>query len=261
MKKKLGIFLLSYKRPEFIFEAITSILSQDYSDFELIISENSPDDIVWQQLQKYRTDVRVRLVKRTPSLQSLEHFNKILFECSEYEYAMLFHDDDVLMPGAFTEMIGILEKYPYASCVSCNALIVENINHTDKLISLTIKGMKMIERPSQLVRSYMLRRRSHTPFPSYIYRTKFLSGLSLNYNDGGKYSDATFLMSLLHRGPFIWLGQPFLKYRLHGGNDSAALSLSDIMKLCRTFFKAAPASLPLIIFYFFKQLVKKLLGF
>lgn len=259
MTKKLGVYLLSYKRPEFIHEAIQSILAQDYNNFELIISENTPDDTVVKQLDEYLKDSRVQLIKRSPSLASLEHFNTILAEADKYEYVMLFHDDDILMPQAFKKMMQTLENNITATAVACNALIIKNKEHTNTLLSPGLKKNTEIKTQSELINRYILRSLSHTPFPSYIYRTNYLQNLKLDPTDGGKYSDVSFLIKLIKNGSFIWIAEPLMKYRQHSSNDSAHLDINDILSLSLFFFKTSPNMIFKIIFYFSKQLAKKIL--
>lgn len=259
MTKKLGVYLLSYKRPEFIHEAIQSILAQDYNNFELIISENTPDDTVVKQLDEYLKDSRVLLIKRSPSLASLEHFNTILAEADKYEYVMLFHDDDILMPQAFKKMMQTLENNITATAVACNALIIKNKEHTNTLLSPGLKKNTEIKTQSELINRYIFRSLGSTPFPSYIYRTRLLKDLQLNYADGGKYSDTTFLIKLIKRGSFIWLSEPLLKYRQHSSNDSVQLDMNNILSLCLFFFKTSPKMIFKILFYYFKQSLKKIL--
>lgn len=256
--KTLGVFLLSYKRPDFVQESIKSILAQDFNDFDLIVSENTPDDSVIKQLKQYLSDQRLQLIKRTPSLPSLEHFNLILSETLKYEYVMLFHDDDILMPHALTKMLQALEKNQFATAAACNALIIKNSDHTDILLSPNIKTNIEIKTQSELINRYIIKKLSHTPFPAYLYRTKFLKNLQLNPADGGKYSDVSFLIKLIKHGPFIWLSEPLMKYRQHSSNDSVHINMDDILSLSLFFFKTSPKMFFKIVFYYLKQLVKKL---
>lgn len=256
--KKLGVYLLSYKRPQFIHEAIESLLNQTYTNFDIIISENSPDDLVWNEIQKYTKDSRVQLIKRNPSLPALHHFNVVFNDCQKYEYAMLFHDDDVLRPNALGEMMMTIEKKPQASGISCNAFLINNLQRTEKYFNPYLKQITKITSPKQLIRRYIFKKLSHTPFPSYIYRTIYLKQLSLNTQDGGKYSDTALLIKIVKQGHFIWLAQPLMYYRQHSSNDSVHLYLKDIFSLALFFLKSAPSMFFQILFFIIKQVGKKI---
>jgi len=258
MPKKLGVCLLSYNRPTFVQEAINSILAQDYDNFELIISENSTDDSVMTQLKKYLADPRVKIVKRSPSLPSLAHFNTLFSEVKNYEYAMLFHDDDVLLPTALTKMMSEIEKNPDFSAVGCNAFLTKNTENTNTLFNPNLNGNIIIKSQTQLINRYIFKKLSHTPFPSYIYRTNLIGTTELNPANGGKYSDVSFLVNVIRHGPFVWLSEPLMRYRQHSSNDSIDLNLADIFSISRFFFKTCPHLILNILFYYAKHVGKKI---
>lgn len=258
MQKKLGVFLLSYKRPEYIGASVSSILNQQNVEFDFIISENSPDNSVTDILPAIISN-SVKVIKRNPSLSSLNHFNTLLKECQSYEYAMLFHDDDILKPNTLSKMLTAIESNQELSSVSCNAHIIEGSNFTQKILSPNIQNNLLLNGPSLLILRYIFRSLSHTPFPSYIYRTSFLKDLSLNELDGGKYSDVSFLVKLIKRGPFLWLAEPLMDYRRHSSNDSAKTDLKDIRKLSFYFLKTSPLLFMPIFYYYFKQVLKSVL--
>lgn len=260
MSKKLGVYLLSYNRPAFVQEAINSILAQDYNDFELIISENSPRSEVMNQLQKYLAEPRVKIIKRSPSLGSLAHFNTLFSEAANYEYAMLFHDDDVLLPSALTKMMSEIDNNPAFSAVSCNALLIKNAENTSTLFNPGLNGNIVIKSQAQLINRYIFKKLSHTPFPSYIYRTHFIRGTQLDPSNGGKYSDVSFLVNVVRHGPFIWLAEPLMRSRQHSTNDSVDLNMNDIFSLSLFFFKTCPFLICNILFYYAKHLAKKIIS-
>lgn len=258
MQKKLVIYLLSYNRPEYIGEAIDSILSQNYGDFELIISENSSNDKVMRLLENHPQYQNLKVIKRSPSLASLEHFNTVLKEVQSYQYAMLFHDDDILMPEALTNMMYQLKLNPSCIAVACNAFIMKKLVKTRSILSPHIKENLVIHSQSQLIKRYVFKHLSHTVFPSYIYKTSAIGDSQLDPKDGGKHSDVSFLLKLVKKGPFFWVAKPYMYTRLHGENDSAVIDLGHIAKLSLFFLKTSPHLVAYITFYFAKTAAKKL---
>lgn len=257
--KKLGLYLLSYKRPDLFKEALDSLLQQNYDDFEIIVSENSPDESVTSVLNNYLPHPKIKVTRRAPSLASLEHFNTIIHEASNYEYVMFFHDDDILLPNAAKALTAALDQNSDSVGAACNAFITKDTTSTELLLCPRMKEDLTISTQAQLMRRHFFRRLDHPPFPSYIYRAKFIKGLTLETKDGGKYSDVAFLIKLIERGKFIWLHQPLMYYRIHQSNDSAQHSLGDIAKLCWFCIKTQPIAIPILFFYFGRQVVKKTL--
>lgn len=258
MRRKLVIYLLSYNRPEYIGEALDSILSQNYDDFDLIVSENSPNNTVMYLLETHAQSKNFKIIKRSPSLPSVDHFNTILNEIQNYQYAMLFHDDDILMPEAISEMMRQFDLHPSSIAVACNALIMKNLVKTKTVLIPFIKENLQIRSPSQLIKRYVFKSLCHTPFPSYIYKTSFIGETRIDPSEGGKYSDVSFLLKLAKKGPFYWVIKPYMYMRLHGENDSANLDLKQIAKLSLFFLKTSPLLVVLVAFYFSKQVAKKI---
>lgn len=258
MKKKLVVYLLSYKRPEYICEAVESILAQTYQNFDLIISENSPDDIVYHLIQKYLSNnSHVQIIKRTPSLLGLDHFNLILKECQTYEYAMLFHDDDILMPEALSAMMTEIEKDKKIIAVGCNAYLLNLDLKTTDLFNKN--SLTHVSKSFDLINAYTIKRNGHPPFPSYIYRTQYISKYQLNKKNGGKHSDVSFLVDLITEGPMIWISKPLMYYRKHDKNDSASRSLHDVSHLSVFFLKKSPLTFFSVFIYFIKNLIQFLI--
>jgi glycosyltransferase involved in cell wall biosynthesis len=50
---KVSIITTTYKHQDFIAHTIKSVLSQTYTDRELLIGDDSPDDTTWEIIQEY----------------------------------------------------------------------------------------------------------------------------------------------------------------------------------------------------------------
>ena len=51
---RIAIITTTYKHQDFIAQTIESILSQSFTDWELLIGDDSPDDLTWNIIEKYR---------------------------------------------------------------------------------------------------------------------------------------------------------------------------------------------------------------
>lgn len=261
MQQTLGVFLLSYRRPEYVLQALDSVLKQDCENLTVLISENSPDEDVYRLIQSHLKlaanphQHQIRVIRRTPSLGSLAHFNQILTEAKQFSFVMLFHDDDVLLPGALKKMKNHLEESPELAAVSCNAYILNQDKRTEKLFNPNLKTDLKLTRSRDLILHYLRPELSHTPFPAYIYRSSHLQH-KLNTQDGGKHSDVSFLVHTIEQGPFLWLAEPLLYYRRHSLNDSKTISLTDTMKISLFYFKKCPGLALWILVFVLKSVLK-----
>lgn len=260
--ERVAVYILSYRRLDYLREAIESVLAQQGVEFDIIVSENSPDENVYESICSYENlHSNFKIIRRRPSLPALEHINTVLDEAKQnYKFAMLFHDDDVMRPGCLEKLYRSLKESPSCSAAACNAYILKQNNPTHRLFNPYLTQTVNIGSVHELIKRYLSPRLSHTPFPTYLYRTSSL-GPHLEKSDGGKHSDVSFLVKLLHTdGHFCWLSEPLIYYRQHDLNDSATTDLKDILSLSYFYLKISPQNLFLILVFIGKQTIKKLLG-
>lgn len=111
-KPLLTIGLPVYNGENFIREAIDSILSQSFKDFELIICDNCSTDATEQICRDYAAqDPRVRYVRNEENIGAAANYNKT-FELSSTKYFKWAAHDDVLAPGYLEKCIDVLESDP-----------------------------------------------------------------------------------------------------------------------------------------------------
>ena len=113
---KITIGIPVYNGEEFLEEKITSILNQDFTNFELIISDNASTDSTKEICSKFATnDKRVKFFSHEKNLGATWNFNFILKK-ARGEYFMWTSADDKILPEFYEKNIEILEKNPTIVC-------------------------------------------------------------------------------------------------------------------------------------------------
>jgi glycosyltransferase involved in cell wall biosynthesis len=119
MGPKLSIGLPVYNGENYLAEALESILSQTFSDFEVIISDNASTDRTEEMCKQYaQQDNRIRYYRNPKNVGIARNYN-ITYELSS-KSAELFKwaaHDDVLLPEYLASCIDVLEKEPSVVCV------------------------------------------------------------------------------------------------------------------------------------------------
>ena len=99
----LSFVLPAFKR-RFLKEAVASILSQTYSDFELIVVDDcSPEDL--KSICDEFSDARLKYVRNEVNLGGknlVNNWNRCL-ELATGEYCVLASDDDIYLPHYGTD--------------------------------------------------------------------------------------------------------------------------------------------------------------
>ena len=110
---KFSVTIPAYKS-QFLREAIESVASQTYSDWELIIVDDySPEDLE-SIVEPYLKDKRIsyyRNEKNCGAVNVVDNWNICLSHCSG-DYVICMGDDDRLLPYCLEEYTKLIEKYP-----------------------------------------------------------------------------------------------------------------------------------------------------
>lgn len=223
----LGIFILCHNRPEETRLAIRSVLDQSDPDFAFTVSDNSSNDEVQAMVRAEFPSVHY--VRRTPTLPAMQHFNRCIDDVTS-DYFCLFHDDDVMGPNFVREMKKTAQAYPQAIALGCNA-VIDVFGKPQALPSfLARREFEVIAYAKDLAARYFSRSQSGiAPFPGYVYSARLVGNLRLPV-DGGKYADVSWLLELARKAAVVWIQQPLMTYRMHGGNDGNTESRGDRLR-------------------------------
>lgn len=122
---KFSIVMPSYKS-QYLQEAIESVLSQTYCDFELIIVDDcSPEDL--KSIVEIFNDSRVKYFRNSSNygaLHLVENWNNSLNFCSG-DYIINMGDDDRLLPCCLEEYVKLMDKYPELDVYHAKTQIID----------------------------------------------------------------------------------------------------------------------------------------
>lgn len=110
MNAKVSVGMPTYNRPEFLAQAIESILNQTYRDLELLISDNaSPNPEVRAICERYAAaDPRVQYFRQGANVGAFNNF-KAVYDIATAPFFMLGSDDDLWEPGFIERGVRALE--------------------------------------------------------------------------------------------------------------------------------------------------------
>ena len=115
-------------RPEYLLEAIDSILNQTLQDIELIIIDDASQDPQCLSILRdcERNDKRVRIIRNKKNLRPAGCRNIGLRE-AKAEYVALMDSDDVSEPERLRTQYDFLQAHPsIAACCTCHKIIDAN---------------------------------------------------------------------------------------------------------------------------------------
>ncbi len=223
----IQVVIATHNRPGLILNSINSVLSQTYSNFKLVVSDNSTNNET-EILLSNITDPRFTYVKRKNNFSGIDHLNLILSEINE-DYFMIFHDDDLMLPQMLEVLYKKINFKPDIVAVGSNAFL-NKYGIEKSILFFKTKNDIIISKPAELVEEYF-RYRTYAPFPSYLYKKTVSDRCRLNPQNGGKYSDLSFLVDILNLGKIFITSTPTMKYFIHSNQDTSSHIFIDKLKM------------------------------
>ncbi|MCK5149960.1 glycosyltransferase [Candidatus Pacearchaeota archaeon] len=121
---KLSVVMPVYNIEEYLEESIMSILSQTFSDFELIIIFNGTTDNSFEIAKRYaQKDKRIKLIYLSrPNVQKAMNRG---FEVATGRYIARMDGDDVCLPNRFKIQVNYLERNNEVFLIGSSAEIID----------------------------------------------------------------------------------------------------------------------------------------
>lgn len=131
----VSIGLPVYNGGKYLARAVRSILSQTYTDFELIVSDNASLDKTMEICRSFgKKDPRIRYFRNEKNMGAAWNFKRV-FELSRGKYFQWACHDDVWTPTLLERCVGILDRNPdLMLCYSRTTYINEHGSPTVSLI-------------------------------------------------------------------------------------------------------------------------------
>jgi glycosyltransferase involved in cell wall biosynthesis len=109
---KVSIGLPVYNGANYLENALDSILSQDFADFEVVISDNASQDETESICRAYaKRDQRIRYFRANANQGAAPNYNRV-FELSRGTYFKWAAHDDECLPGFIRRCVETLDQAP-----------------------------------------------------------------------------------------------------------------------------------------------------
>jgi len=123
MSPLVTVVTLTYNSRRYVSDAISSVLGQDFEDFELLISDDCSTDDTLKMVRAF-SDERVRTTTTNQNLGPAGNYAHA-FGRARGKYIAIFNSDDILLSGSLTRKISILEEDSTIGVVHSNALVID----------------------------------------------------------------------------------------------------------------------------------------
>lgn len=217
-----------------IAESIECHLSQDFTDFELVVSDNGSDDGTADVAQRYAAaDPRVRVVRHPVNRGGTANFNDLV-PMARGELFKWASGDDIVGPGYLSKCVAALDASPSAVLAYCGSRIIDE---TGAVVRDHDDGLHLPQaRAWERMRDFAAHRWLCNPIFGVI-RTAALRRTTLLTLEIS--SDVTVLAELALLGPFVEVPERLFLRR--AAATSAGLGDLDNASIARWFHPSAGA--------------------
>lgn len=111
---KVSICIPAYRQPVLIKRTLDSIFLQDYTDYEIIITDDSPDDLTERAVKSYASD-KIIYRRNSAAKGSPENWNEAI-GLATGEYVKIMHHDDWFVDATcLREFVRMLDDNPVSN--------------------------------------------------------------------------------------------------------------------------------------------------
>lgn len=114
--KILTVYILTYNRPDYLAQCLSSIENQIFKDFNVVVLDNASEKDGQYLLENFPS-LSIEYIKHPSNLGSVGNIEYALRHKSGTKYKILFHDDDLMHPSLLAEEVKFLEFDPRVTWV------------------------------------------------------------------------------------------------------------------------------------------------
>lgn len=222
--RKISVCIPTYNYARYLSEAIESVLSQEYDDFELLIIDDCSTDNTANIVNSYAvTDNRIRFKQNTINLGMAQNWNLCMQEAKGEYVKFLFGDDMLCSPDALSKMAATLDADTNIALVATGRKIIDKQ-------STTIKERAHFQHQTKIdgakaISMCLWERKNLIGEPSAVMFRKALAtrGFDTRYR---QLIDLEMWFHILEQGAFAYLREPLCAFRMHPQQQTAKNSRS-----------------------------------
>lgn len=226
--ERVDILLATYNGENYLIEQLESILSQTYSNFRLLISDDCSTDGTRKILEEYKEkDDRIQLFFQGKNLGVIKNFEYLLKKV-ESKYYMLSDQDDIWKSNKIERSVEKLEN-------SESDLVYTDLEVVDANLNVTYESYWKLKGIYKKVKKY-------NNFEA-LYLNNFVTGCTviskkeyikdvLPLPDTSKFVLHDYWIALIisQKGKISYIEEPLIKYRQHKNNKIGSRKQSDALR-------------------------------
>jgi glycosyltransferase involved in cell wall biosynthesis len=215
---KLSVLIPTYNAARYLAEAIESVLSQSFGDFELVVIDNASHDATSSLVAAFAArDPRVRFTVNETNIGMVNNWNRCLAEARGEYIKYLFADDLLCSTDSLARMLAALEADPKVALVASARRLIDEESRPFATVSYFVAGTagcgeEVINHCLEFDRNLI-----GEPTAVLFRRRDAQRGF-----DGALHQlvDLEMWFHLLEKGGFAYLAEPLVAFRVHRDQET-----------------------------------------
>lgn len=233
---KVSVCIGVYNREKYLVESLESIFNQNYSNMEVLISDNSSTDSSVKIIKGVIANKTINneLYVQSENIGPDENYKFLVSKAKNSDYIALFHSDDVYDQKIIAKSVEVFNENKTKDVAIVLSLSNKSEAKDDKFSIFTYK---------QTLKHLLLKRDNPFNCPTAVWKKDVV----LAHDFENRYPEANDLLGyikvLRQNKTIIVINEVLHFYRIHEGQDSAIqnkkfrYSESGVYKVARDFIK------------------------
>ncbi len=225
-KGLISVIMSNYNTPEeYLHNAIESILSQTYSDFEFIIVDDCSTDNSLEIIKSYK-DSRISIIKNEVNMGITKSLNRAL-AVSKGEFVARMDADDICLPERFEKQVEYLKQNPdVIVCGTWVELFGDGADVYNEKYSC-----KILPEKETLQINLLFGNHTNIIHPTAMFNHRLLKENNITYNENYIYAqDYRMWVDCSQKGELANIPEILFKYRIH--NKAVSSDKKDVQNEC-----------------------------
>jgi ADP-heptose:LPS heptosyltransferase/glycosyltransferase involved in cell wall biosynthesis len=223
---KVSVLVPTFNYARYLPETIESVLAQDFTDIEIIVSDDASTDNSAAVIRHYAArDPRIRFQLHPANLGMVANWNWCLQQARGDYVKYLFGDDCLASRHALGRMVAMLETHPTATLAASARLILDENSEVTGLWD-ELRATGLLNGP-QAVAHCLRTNRNLIGEPSVVMFRRVAASRGFNPSLR-QIVDLEMWFHLLLQGDIAYTTEPLCVFRCHAGQQTAVNRESQV---------------------------------
>lgn len=235
----VAVLIPTYNRPEYFRQALESVLSQTYTNLEILVSDDGDNDLTEKLVQPYlANDKRIKYVHHK-NFTAAENWRYLESHVNpKAEYVAWLMDDDLFFPEKIEQMLKCYLEHKGVALVTSKRMLIDEDGHelpdikaTAPVVDKTsiIKGEAAGALALKEMTNYIGEPSTVLIKKKYLVEGRWLGGIL--YKTTMPLGDIATWLYALEQGNLIYIREPLSCFRIHAnqGQNQVEVTVNGLI--------------------------------